>query len=189
MLSHAHYDHTDGADAFFAVNDTAPVCLSENAKGCRCYSRKKDGSLRYIGIREGLLSPVKSRLVYTKGLTQLTPGVYLVPHKKADTEAIARRQGLFVEAEGGMPVPDRFRHEQSLVVRTDAGEPLAAFVGGLHLFRLDEEETRREGEVIRSLPVKRIYTGHCTGERQTQILKEMLGEKLVPFASGSVFTI
>ena len=42
---------------------------------------------------------------------------------------------------------------------------------------------------IASCGIGRIYTGHCTGERQTQILKEMLGEKLVPFASGSVFTI
>lgn len=213
VLSHAHYDHTDGADAFLAANKTAKIYLSDQAEE-NCYSRKDDGALCYIGIRPGLLEKEKARIVRTHGLTELLPDVYLVPHGAADTEKTALRQGLFQKREDGSLVPDSFRHEQSLVVRTDhglhvfspcshtgmkniveeiqaafPGEAVCSFTGGLHLFRLTEEETRKVGEAIRALPVEKIYTGHCTGEMQTQVLKEMLGDRLIPFASGSSFRV
>lgn len=213
VLSHAHYDHTDGADAFLAKNQTAKICLAKKAMHRRCYSTGQGGAPRYIGIREGLLDACRERLVLTEGITELFPGVTLVPHSGGDPTRIARRQGLWQMTPEGRLLPDHFDHEQSLVVRTDRGltilspcshtgmaaitrevgeafwgERIHAFVGGLHLFRLDEEETRREADVLKALPVDTIYTGHCTGEAQTKILAEVLGAKLHPFGSGSVFT-
>ena len=59
VLSHAHYDHADGMEAFFARNDRAEFLLRE---GCResCFGIK-DKDLRYNGIRKGTLTRFADR--------------------------------------------------------------------------------------------------------------------------------
>ena len=53
VLSHAHYDHADGLDEFFALNRKAPFLLREGS--CENCWAIKEGALSYIGIRKGAL--------------------------------------------------------------------------------------------------------------------------------------
>ena len=77
VLSHAHWDHSDGMDTFFRQNLTAPFYLR---RGCgeTCYDKTPEG-LRYEGIRPGLLAEFSPRIRYVTGDFSPLPGVTLVP--------------------------------------------------------------------------------------------------------------
>ena len=51
VLSHAHYDHSDGLDTFFSLNETSPFLIRAGSEE-NCFSLK-DGAMEYIGIRKG----------------------------------------------------------------------------------------------------------------------------------------
>lgn len=70
-------------------------------------------------------------------------------------------------------------------------EKIAAMIGGFHLMGQDgiesmgpsEEEVQRLGERLAAYPVRKYYTGHCTGIPAFRILKDMLNDRL-----DSIFT-
>ncbi len=209
VLSHAHYDHADGMDEFFRINTTAPFWLREGTEE-NCYSG--EGAERhYIGIRCGTLAAHHSRIRFACGDTKLFEGAWLLPHK-ADMETAGRKAHMYLLTEQGWDT-DRFAHEQSLVLETaqglvifnscchggaDAiieevsssfGREVYALVGGLHLFRSSDEDVLAMAEHLSASGVRRIITGHCTGERGFELLKSVLGDCVEQMYSGMRFEI
>ena len=74
---------------------------------------------------------------------------------------------------------------------------IKAVVGGFHLIGLPVPETMAGskdemlalGQAMRQLPVDAYWTGHCTGHRAFELLKEGLGARLGVFHTGTVLTI
>ncbi len=209
VLSHAHYDHADGLGAFFALNRRAPFLVragsAENCWGIR------DGALRYNGIRAGTLKEYEDRIRYVSGVFALSDGIWLVPHRKADYSAIALRNGLYA-VHDGKRCPDDFAHEQSLVAETEKGlivfnscshtgmtniltdvremlgrSDVFAYVGGLHLYKMTDEELSVLCDEIACSPVRHIFTGHCTGDHAFGLLKARLGDRIGQFSSGFTY--
>ena len=206
VLSHAHYDHANGMDAFFGVNDHARFYLRAGAAE-RCYG-KKGWRYHYNGIRSGLLKQYAGRITYVEGNYALFPGAWLIPHSTPELGRIAARSGLYVRR-GLRMSPDDFSHEQSLVLETDRGlvvfsscshagpdnivaevraalpgRRIYALIGGLHLYKLTDDEVRALAGRILETGVERIYTGHCTGERGYAVLREVLGEGVQQLYTG-----
>ena len=204
ILSHAHFDHSDGMARFFALNKNAPFYLRKGA-GENCYhTHKLIGRFayhEYIGIHKGFLKRFADRIRFAEGDMQIAPNVYLVPHKTPGLEAIGERAHLSVK-ENGKYRYDSFDHEQSLVFDTPKGlfvmnscshggadnivkeieatfpdKNIYAILGGFHLFRYKDEVVRAFAERLRELDVQKIYTGHCTGNRAFEILHEVLGDR------------
>ena len=211
VLSHAHYDHSDGMRAFFARNPAAPFYLRESS-GENCYAKKWIFH-KYIGLPRGILAEYKGRIVYAQGDFSLCPGVYLVPHKTAGLEEIGRRNRMYLLTRGGWK-PDDFSHEQSLVFdtadglvifnscshggaaaiidevkQTFPGRPVRALIGGFHIFSRPEEEVRQLARAIKDTGVGEIYTGHCTGDRAWRVLKEELGGMAHQLSVGLVIQL
>ena len=206
VLSHAHYDHADGLDAFFAANRNAPFLVREGA-GENCFG-VKEGALRYIGIRGGILRAHAARIRYVRGVYEVANGIWLVPHRRADYSSIALRSDLYV-VDGGVRRPDDFAHEQSLVVETERGlivwnscshagmtniladiremlgrDDVYAYVGGLHLYKLTDGELGALCGELRRTRIRHILTGHCTGDHAFGFLKAELGGRIDQFSSG-----
>ncbi|MCQ2147334.1 MAG: MBL fold metallo-hydrolase, partial [Bacteroidales bacterium] len=118
ILSHAHYDHTLGMDAFFRVNSKAKFHISANTSD-NCYAKALFVK-RYIGIEKGILEKYPKRLAYVSGVTEIDPGVWIVPHSTEGLAKVGRRNHMYVLV-GSKLVPDDFSHEQSLVFRTESG--------------------------------------------------------------------
>ncbi|MCC8077826.1 MAG: MBL fold metallo-hydrolase [Oscillospiraceae bacterium] len=208
VLSHAHYDHADGLDAFFAQNRHAPVYLRRGAAE-NCY-RREGLHLHYIGIRRGYLEQYQARFRYVDGVFSPEPGVTLLPHSTPGLSAAGRRAGMYIRNRGTLlPRPDSFAHEQTLVLEAAdglvvfnscshggadcilqevaaafPGRRICAFVGGLHLFRSTEQEVRALARRLRDMGITALYTGHCTGERAIALLREELGDGVHQFYSG-----
>ena len=211
ILSHAHFDHSDGMARFFALNKIAPFYLRKGA-GENCYhAHKLLGRFtyhEYIGIHKGFLKRFADRIRFAEGDAQLAPNVYLLPHKTPGLESIGERAHLSVK-ENGKYRYDSFDHEQSLVFDTPKGlfvmnscshggadnivkeieatfpgKKIYAILGGFHLFRYKDEVVRAFAERLRELDVQKIYTGHCTGNRAFEILHEVLGDRAEQMHAG-----
>lgn len=89
VLSHAHYDHADGMDAFFCNNKKAKFYLREGSAE-NCYGKKWIFH-RYIGLPKGILETYRERILYAGGDYTLCPGVSLIPHKTPGLSRIAKR--------------------------------------------------------------------------------------------------
>ena len=206
VLSHAHFDHSDGLADFFAQNETAPFYLRKGA-GENCYGKKWIFH-RYIGIKRGVLDRFQDRIRFVDGNAEIFPGVFLIPHTTPGLEEIGRKAGMYVRREG-LWCPDCFDHEQSLVLDTEKGlvifnscshggadhiirqigevfpgKKMFALIGGFHLYQSPEREVLRLAEEIKATGIEEIYTGHCTGEKAFDVLHQVLGDKAHQIYTG-----
>ena len=78
FLSHGHYDHSGGYEAFFAQNQKAKVYAKEEIQEA-CYSGS-DSSRNYIGIPEELLEHYRDRFILIKEDCEIEPGIWLISH-------------------------------------------------------------------------------------------------------------
>lgn len=209
VLSHGHYDHTGGVMSFAANYPGAAIYLNERA-GLDYYNLR-DGE-RYIGIDKAILSLPQTHLLRGDAVTEIDPELCIfggVTGRRLWPEGnriLARRTDTgFVQ--------DSFDHEQYLVIR-DAGRSVLiggcahngllnildryfelfggypdAVVSGFHMMKREpytEAETvtiRETAEELSKLPI-RYYTGHCTSLPAYEIMKPVLGERLVYFGVG-----
>lgn len=206
ILSHAHYDHSLGMEAFFRVNSRADFYVSPNARE-NCYGGFGFLS-RYIGLPKGILSEYRDRIKSPSGIAEIDESVFLVPHSTAGLSRTGRKAHLYVRR-GWLCFPDDFSHEQTLVLREEGGlvvfnscshsgvevvmdevrrafpgENVKAYLGGLHLFRMDDSQVREVATKIRKSGISRVITGHCTGERAFAVLKSSLGDAVEQFHCG-----
>ena len=64
------------------------------------------------------------------------------------------------------------------------GQKIAALIGGLHLYKLTDDEVRAFAGRLRATGVQRVFTGHCTGDRAFEVLKEELGDIVSQLRTG-----
>ncbi len=211
VLSHAHYDHSDGMDAFFKNNSKAKFYLRSGTKE-NCY-RNRFPFNKYIGIKKGLLRKYSDRIEYVSGDHRLCKGVTLVPHKTDNLAAKGNQAGMF-RREKHHRVDEDFSHEQSLVFDTSKGlvifnscshggadniineisatypdKKIYAIIGGFHLFKSTHEEIIALAEGIKNTGIERVITGHCTGEKAFEILNKELKGKAEQIYCGYIFEV
>lgn len=208
VLSHAHYDHANGMEAFFQNNDKAKFYLRETCDE-NCYF-KKWFITKYIGIPKHILAKYPDRIVFAKGDMKLCEGVYLIPHKTEGLSEIGKREKMYQHRDRKW-YPDDFSHEQSLVFETQKGlvifnscshggavniinevaatfpdKKVYALIGGFHLFNKPVSEVQALGKKIRDTGIAYVCTGHCTGGKAYAALQEELGDKLHQLQVGLV---
>ena len=206
VLSHAHYDHANGMEKFFEINEKAPFYLQEGC-GENCYFKK--GFVRkYIGIPKGITKRYQDRIKYVSGICPIAEGIYLVSHSTPHLEQIGKKEMMYQKTKLGWK-PDNFCHEQSLVLDTDSGlvifnscshggvvniinevkaafpeQKITALIGGFHIFRHPEAAIRELAKLIKETGIQCIYTGHCSKEIGYRILREELGDMAGQFYVG-----
>ncbi len=219
VLSHGHYDHSDGFRRFFSVNSNAMLYMSSSCSD-NCYGEKDDG-IKYIGVFRELISDYPDRIVRIASVTEILPGVWLLPHSTPGLSERGAASGMLVE-KGGHYVHDDFSHEQTLVIEGRRGlcvfsscshagtenivkevasafpdKQAYAFVGGFHLMGPDGPDSlgaaaKNADEMAAAFKAegyKKIYTGHCTGAPGYALMKEKLGPMLSRLTSGMVFEL
>ncbi|NYT07965.1 MAG: MBL fold metallo-hydrolase [Methanomicrobiales archaeon] len=208
IISHGHYDHGGGLSSFLACAPHAPVYLKAGA-GEASYARDIRG-YRYIGLDTGIVAAEAGRLTWISTDTEIFPGFMLItdildpePSPPGNRALLLRRQENYT--------PDPFLHELFLVVDEDdgisiitgcghsgilnmvytakeryPGRPVKAVAGGFHL---TDRETppqlvRYIGKALKSAGCGRVITGHCTGSRAKEILREEFGNRFAAVFTG-----
>lgn len=204
-LSHAHYDHSDGFDAFFQVNDTAKLFVAASARE-NCYGTE-DGKLCYIGVSCGLFARHAHRIEYVNRPAEIAPDVWALPHTTPNLAEKGAKAGMFMTEERAPEKPvtkkpttdeplDESPTAEGLAVFSSCShcgpdvvmaevhqfmpdQPIRALIGGFHLYDTPDEEVRALAGRMKNEGIELAYTGHCTGERAFKILQEELGEDVI----------
>lgn len=209
VLSHAHFDHSDGMDAFFEINNKAPFYVQKSSKE-NCFS-KSLFIRKYIGIKKGILDQYKNRIIYVDNIMNVCEGVKIIGHSSLNLEKIGIKERMYLKTLNGW-IPDNFSHEQSLVFECKDGivvfnscshggllniisevrkeypnKKILAYFGGLHLYNKTKKEIIELANNIKDCDIEKIYTGHCTGDKAFNILKEELKDKVDQFRCGYTY--
>ena len=217
VVSHGHYDHGGGLGAFLAACGDAgrdvPVYVREHA-----FDEHVSGTPERhhaIGLDPALATDPRVRP--TGERCDLGGGLALFSTARR-AHPTARSNGRLMERRDGALVPDRFLHEQSLLVREGdrlalvsgcshggvlnlmdaaeelAGAPLTSVVAGFHLMDPsggtveDEGLTRSLARELAARPA-RYLTCHCTGTDAFALLRDELGGRVSYLHVGSRVTL
>lgn len=213
VLSHGHYDHSGGLMAFLGKNKRAPIYLHRRALAPH-YANENLG-FRYIGIDPQIREQFSERLRLTEDI-QVIDGALTCFSDVQTADLLSGSNQSLLECDGDGYRPDRFLHEQNLLIRENGklilvagcahrgivnilrraaaigGAAPDAVYAGFHLTNpgrgIDEPEAhiRAVGKELAGWPC-RYYTGHCTGAGPYAILKEMLHERLDHLGGGKTF--
>lgn len=208
VLSHAHYDHGNGMEEFFRVNQNAKFFIQESCME-NCYSRKKLFP-KYIGLPKGVLHQYKDRLVRVSGAYKLMDGVSMIGHTTSGLHKVGKMERMY-QRKGPIFRFDDFSHEQSLVFETEKGlvifnscshagaytileeikraypgQKIYAYIGGFHLHRKTPDYVRDFAKKVKATDISYICTGHCTGVESYEVLKEELGDVIHQLKVGLV---
>ena len=213
FVSHGHYDHGGGLAAFLNINDHAPVYVHEKAFEPH-FSRKPEG-IKDIGLDNALATGPRLRRI--SGVTEIDERLTLFSDITGADCVPAGNRTLY-ERENGQYVPDRFLHEQSLIVREGdkavlftgcahrgvinicarakelLGRDPDVVVGGMHLFSPSTGKSEPD-ERIRAVATRladtssRYYTCHCTGPHAYDVLRETLAGRIAFLSAGSIIEI
>ena len=206
ILSHAHYDHSNGLKKFFSVNKNAKFYMRKTVSE-NCYHHFKYFN-KYIGIHKGWLKKFESRIEYVDKMFSISEGITLLGHYDQNLNIIGERAHLYIKEKNKF-IPDNFSHDQSLIFDTQNGlvifnscshagadnilkevtdifpsKKIHAIIGGFHLYPLKDEEIKDFAKRVKETGIKKIITGHCTGERAFNILKEELQDSALQFYTG-----
>ena len=205
ILSHGHYDHSGGILPFSKMNSDARIIMQRSA------AEPHYNGDRYIGIDTDILKMPNVLLI--NGDTRLDDELFLFSgitgrrcYPQGNRELSCIRDGLKSE--------DDFAHEQCLVITQNGKRWLLSgcahngilnildryrelfssepdyVLSGFHMMKREGEHTEEEKSVIIQTAqelahMKTVfYSGHCTGIPAFELMKEIMGEKLLALHSG-----
>lgn len=207
IISHGHYDHAGGLDAFLDSCD-APVFAGEGFFGCRLsmtdsgpveigVSVRDPGAVRCVGDR---FSPADGFLMFSSLCTD---------HSMPSSNV------RLMEVIDGTPCPDVFRHERNLLVHENGrvflftgcahrgirnivadargiiGRDPDAVIGGFHLSdpRGDGCDASEAEALCGMVPHAVFIAGHCTGGRALEVMKRVSPERVRRLSAGASFEL
>jgi len=212
VLSHGHFDHTGGLAEVLGVRRDVSLYLHPAALGPK-YARRSQTPHRAIGMPESAATAVASRgdrVVWTRGPTELRPGILLTGEVPRRTDFEDVGGPFFCDAE--CEAPDPLMDDQALSIHTSSGPVVVlgcahsgvvntldyvaeltgesrvrAVLGGMHLVRADARRLDATVAALERYEVALLGPAHCTGGRAAFRLRKRFPEGCVKCAAGSTF--
>ncbi|MBQ4282619.1 MAG: MBL fold metallo-hydrolase [Lachnospira sp.] len=208
IISHGHYDHGGGIMDFIKINDKAVIYIQESATGEFYNASTANG--KYIGMDKDIPDLPQVRLI--DGDMRIDDELSIFTDV-AGRRLWPKGNELLKRKVSDTYVQDEFEHEQYLVISEGDTNVLISgcahngilnildkyldiyedmptkVISGFHMMKKsdyteeDEFIIRATARELRELDTT-FYTGHCTGEYALNILKSMMGDKLIEIHSG-----
>ncbi|MDR0273366.1 MAG: MBL fold metallo-hydrolase [Clostridiales bacterium] len=206
VLSHGHSDHGGALSDFLRVNDKAKIYIHK--KAFEPYFIEILFAKKYIGLDKKLAA--NERIIFTDGVLEIDDELLLFSDVEGQFDTKSHRV-LLRKTQNGFERDD-FLHEQNLIVTSGGKSALFsgcshrgianilraatkhrainAVFGGFHLYN-PVTKAAESPQLIEELATELsshetiFYTCHCTGEKAYQSLREIMGEKVRYFSTGT----
>jgi 7,8-dihydropterin-6-yl-methyl-4-(beta-D-ribofuranosyl)aminobenzene 5'-phosphate synthase len=214
VLSHGHYDHGGGLASLLAAVEKVPVYV--NRQAFRQYYSDRPQGKKYIGLDQQLKD--NGRIVFIDGQYAINERLSLFTSISNNWPVPAGNRSLLEKLDDGSFINDRFQHEHNLVIKDGDRYCLIAgcahngilniidsfakiygcyphyVVSGLHLYNRNTDESEPDeiiAEIADYLISKKIvcFTGHCTGLKPYNKLRELMGARIGYIATGTVLEL
>ena len=205
ILSHGHYDHSGGILPFAEENPEARIIMQKSA------AEPHYNGERYIGIDTDILKLPNIQLI--DGDMELDDELFLfsgITGRRCYPQGNKKLSCI----KNGEKVCDDFCHEQCLVIKQNGKSWLLSgcshngilniidryreifgnapdyVITGFHMMKKDGEHTEAEKTVIIQTAQELakmntvFYSGHCTGIPAFEMMKDIMGDKLIALHSG-----
>jgi len=213
VVSHGHYDHTNGFPEFIKINKTAPIHL--HPEGFHEVYGEENGvldqepcSILWTQEQRELLEP---RLSLSKEPVFINEDIIIsgeIP-KEYGNESV---EDFHVKKDDGSYIKDSMDHEQFLMVRENKKlylffgcshkgifpalryartffphEEIALLVAGMHLYNADIEQVDTIMEELKIFDIQKIMPVHCTGIHAIVRMKEIDHERVIIATVGDEY--
>ncbi|ASJ01172.1 MBL fold metallo-hydrolase [Thermococcus gorgonarius] len=208
FITHGHYDHTGGSKAFLEARGGKIDVYAHPGIFQRRVALKP--KLREIGIpftREEL-EGLGARFHLSPKPLEFLPGFlssgeierrhwdravgYLVENGEYIKDPVKDDMALLVDLGEEIAVITGCGHSGIINIAEHAvrltGKPIKALIGGFHLRGAKPEMLKEAVVKLKTLGVKKLYAGHCTGIEEYAYLKTGFGE-VEPLYVGKVVEI
>lgn len=210
VLSHGHFDHTGGLPAVLEAAPAARIFIHPAALAPKF--QRVEGKIGDYSTTPPSLAALgrhRANVRPTTGVTEVVPGLFAtgeIPRTNdyettggafyldaggLTVDPIVDDQSLFFRAADGVVIILGCSHAGVVntvdyVLSLHPGEPLAAVIGGMHLWKTSSEHRRRVGAQLLSRKPKLLAGCHCAGPLHELLPPGTTGVELgQPFVGSS----
>ena len=208
VLSHGHFDHSDGLRKFLKINRRAQLYMRAEALQDK-YAVSAAGR-RYIGISSTVraCAGFRIRSIYTSRTQKITDNIFTVSGFAANSSGF---EPVAANLYNHYLLPDEFPDEQLLIIRDNGlhvfcgcahpgitgmlkkiaadfpDEKIVSLVGGFHLHDCPQMRFDKTVEWLQASGISRIVPLHCTGMSESVRLQMALPEQVqLTYCGGSL---
>ena len=212
IVSHAHFDHTQGMPSFCQINGTAPIYIQNEAFGRRYHLGEKGPRGENIGIlwTKQQLEEFSGRLRLTEEPVFITPNIAVSGTMDRDPGFIPTEKFVVYDEHADYH-EDNMAHEQILVIRQPEGlyifsgcshlgviaairqanklfpaHRIAGLIAGMHLYQTEEGKREAIIEEVLSYTPDFLLPLHCTGMAAICRIRSLIGERCILAGAGDV---
>lgn len=211
-LSHGHYDHTGGiaqvlqraqkANVYchpgivqprYAIRDGTPKSIQLPRMPMAAIDRLSSQHLHWVqqpmllSERIGVTGPIPRETSFEN-----TGGPFYLDPEGRRADPIEDDLALWVQTDDGLIVCVGCSHAGLVntlnhVQRLSNGQRIRAVIGGFHLLNASRERLEQTVAALRLFEPDIVVPCHCTGELATDMLRNVLGERVLPGAAGMIY--
>lgn len=210
IVSHAHFDHTQGIPRFCQINHHAPIYLQKDAFGKRYQLTEGKPKGGDVGIlwTDSQFSEMEERLILINEPIYLTKNIAISGGIDQDPVFIPTEK-FVVLSEDGQYREDTMSHEQILAIlqpeglyifsgcshlgviaainqakKLFPGERIAGLISGMHLYETEAAIRNKLIEEVLSYELDLIIPIHCTGMDAICRIKSQMGDRCIIAGAG-----
>jgi 7,8-dihydropterin-6-yl-methyl-4-(beta-D-ribofuranosyl)aminobenzene 5'-phosphate synthase len=128
FISHGHFDHIGGLQAFLNYNSKAKIVISEKVIK-QNYISYRIGSKREISIDLSFIDEHKSRFAFVEHNVEIIPGLFVITRVQRE-DALPKANTTLFKTENFLEVQDDFNHE--IIICTAEGNSITVYTGCAH---------------------------------------------------------
>lgn len=213
ILSHGHYDHTGGLQPVLRITGPIdvyghPAIFDEKWLITKDFKKRigipaAKERLEELGARFHLSSApsqisgdtwLSGQITRQPGFEFIDRELYVERNGRSVLDDVPDDQAIYVVDPDGINVVLGCTHSgigNTLmhITRNANTENIKLLIGGLHLFKSDQQAISGTIDIMRKYKIARLAVSHCTGLKATGLLQTAFGDKFEIAAVGSSFSV